>query len=75
MKEFRLPPPRLLVMGTLCLAIAVLILLAIDAGWLGRPLGLTVQIGLGGAFFFNLLGAWCFLRYFLIVLRDLRGKR
>jgi len=74
-KTFRLPPPRLLVMGTLCLAIAVLVLFAIDAGWLGRPLGLSVQIGLGGAFFFNLLGAWCFLRYFLILLKDWRSRK
>lgn len=75
MTGFQPPPARLLVMGTLCLAAAVAILLTIDAGWLGRPLGLTVQVGLGGAFLFNLLGAWFFLRYFLIVLRRLRSGK
>lgn len=66
---------RLMAIGTICLLAGILLLNAATHGWLGRPTGLSAQLALGGAFLLNLAGAWCFLRYFLVVLRDLRGGR
>lgn len=74
MKALEPDKVRLMVAGTICLLAGILLLNAASAGWLGRTAGLTAQLALGGAFMLNLVGAWYFLRYFLIVLRDLRGK-